>query len=430
MTILLTMNTCSIKTRGIMTPKNAKKARIKRLLLVMALLVTAFCVLHLLRHSILPQACANGASLEEIRDALGGHVNTNLHGLDMSALQDFVNELQLGEADGFFGGSVTFFMHSIINGEFHGGFGAFLNHSFRLITGQILSFLPFLISIVAISIIFSVIDGMSSGFLKSSTHEIIYFVCYAAIVVLVVTQVMRLTLMTRNTIGGLQTLMNASFPILLTLMIALGGHVSVSAYQPMLAVLSVGIVNVITALIIPAFIASTVFSVVGNLSKTVKLEKFTKFFKSFAEFVLGLVFGLFMFFVAFEGITGSILDGISIRSARFALSSYVPILGGYLSDGFDLFMASFVLIKNAVGVTSLLIMLFVILSPVITIYLFSLGLKLTAGIIEPICDKRLSELIYGVSKNITLLAVAILGVAFMFFIMVMLVIFTGNFGYI
>jgi uncharacterized membrane protein len=75
-------------------------------------------------------------------------------------------------------------------------------------------------------------------------------------------------------------------------------------------------------------------------------------------------------------------------------------------------------------------MLFVVLAPVITIFIFSLLLKLTAGIIEPICDKRLSEMVYSVSKNITTLAVAILGVAFMFFVMTLLIMLTGNFGYI
>ena len=67
--------------------------------------------------------------------------------------------------------------------------------------------------------------------------------------------------------------------------------------------------------------------------------------------------------------------------------------------------------------------------PIIHTAMFTLGLKLTAGLCEPICsDKRISDLLYGVSKNTNLLTAALAGMAFMFVIIVMLVIGTCNAG--
>jgi len=114
--------------------------------------------------------------------------------------------------------------------------------------------------------------------------------------------------------------------------------------------------------------------------------------------------------------------------AKFAISSYVPILGGYLSDGFDLVLASVVLVKNSVGLCGVLIMISIILAPIVSIIIFQLGLRLIAGIIQPIGDSRMSEIISAISDNLTLLIVAIMGMAFMFFIMVTLVIMTCNMG--
>ena len=129
-----------------------------------------------------------------------------------------------------------------------------------------------------------------------------------------------------------------------------------------------------------------------------------------------------------QGITGAVADNISVKSAKFAISSYVPILGGYLSDGFDLVLASVVLVKNSIGMCSVLIMISIVLAPVINIAIFLLGLRLISGIIEPIGDKRMSEILYAISENLTLLIAAILGMAFMFFLMVGLVIMTCNMG--
>ena len=116
------------------------------------------------------------------------------------------------------------------------------------------------------------------------------------------------------------------------------------------------------------------FAIAGSLSKNIKLDKMTKSVKSVGEFVLGLIFSLFTTFVTLEGITGSVIDGISVKSAKFAIGSYVPVLGGYLSEGFDLVLASCVLIKNALGFTGIIVMLLIIIAPIIKIAVFSIVL--------------------------------------------------------
>jgi len=88
------------------------------------------------------------------------------------------------------------------------------------------------------------------------------------------------------------------------------------------------------------------------------------------------------------------------------------------------------LIKNSLGIVSLLMILSVIALPTIKIAVLGLGLKLASGIIEPICDSNFSKMLHGVSTNLTLLIVSLVGVGFMFLLTVMLVIYTFNVGVI
>jgi stage III sporulation protein AE len=162
------------------------------------------------------------------------------------------------------------------------------------------------------------------------------------------------------------------------------------------------------------------------MSETVRLEGFRNFFKTAANWILGGVFTLFMLFVTVKGVTGASLDGVTVNALKFAVSSYVPILGGYLSDGFDLVLGSLVLIKNAVGFTSVVIMLAAIFSPLIKIAVFILALKLLAAVTEPIADARISKMISGLASNMKLLIASVLGVGFMFFLVVMLAVMTAN----
>jgi len=261
---------------------------------------------------------------------------------------------------------------------------------------------------------------------SDSTGQIVFFVCFSIIILLVITCATNLLNQTNQTIVLLKRQMNFAFPVLLTLMAGIGGVVSVKAYQPAVALLSGGIVEIVSNVILPMFIFSFVFSIVANLSKNVKLTKLTEFFKSATTTILVVTFTLFTAFLSIQGLTAGAFDSISIRAAKFATKSYVPILGGYLSDGFDLIMASSVLIKNSVGVAGLVLLVCTILSPIIQILSLSFGLKFVSAIIEPVTDEKITSFLYSVSKHLNMLIVAILAVSFMYFICIMLLIFTSN----
>lgn len=232
--------------------------------------------------------------------------------------------------------------------------------------------------------------------------------------------------LTTNTMQSMKSQMDAIFPLLLTLLTAVGGTTSTSVYQPAMAMLSGLIMNLFTYVLLPIFIFSVVFSVVSNLSNNVKLDKFTSFFNSTYKWLIGLIFTVFTAFLSIQGITAGSIDGISIRTARYAIRSYIPILGSYISDGMGLILVSSNLIKNAVGATGLFLLLATILSPLIQLILFMLALKLIAGILEPLGNKQIANFVSSLSKSLVLLIVLIIGLAFIYFIMLGLVMCSAN----
>ncbi len=176
----------------------------------------------------------------------------------------------------------------------------------------------------------------------------------------------------------------------------------------------------------PAFVVSVVLTAVGNLTEGVKLGKLSDFFSSVSKWLLGTAFFLFSAFMAVQGITASVYDGVSVRTAKFAISKYVPVIGGYLSDGLNLVMSGSVLVKNAVGTTAI-VLLFVSVIPVVAqILLLALSLRFAGAIIEPLGDSRMSAMVTGLGKNLTLLVSVVLAVTFLYFLFLVLIVCTGN----
>lgn len=369
-----------------------------------------------------------GAAKNEVREELEEKVSEGLDAIDFSELEEWAK--QYG-ADAAFSQGVEEMVRAVLNGEFTLGAERLSSVILNAVTGGIKSCIPAFAAIFAIAVMTSMMQGLSSGFLKDNTREIVHFACYAAIIVILSVQITAVVIQVKEIVEGMCGFMQAVFPVLLTLITVLGSSAAAGVYSPLMAALSVGIGTVISSLVLPCFVAAVVLSIVGNISSNIKLGRLTKFFKSVAVFVLAGAFSLFAAFLTMQGLTGGIADSISVKTAKFAVQSYIPILGGYLSDGLDLALTGIILIKNAFGLVSVLVLFACVAVPVIQTAVFTLGLKLTAGLCEPICsDKRISDLLYGVSKNTSLLIAAPSGMAFMFIILVMLIIGTCNAGVI
>ena len=130
--------------------------------------------------------------------------------------------------------------------------------------------------------------------------------------------------------------------------------------------------------------------------------------------------------MAIQGLTAATIDGVSIRAAKFATKAYIPILGGYLADGFDIILTSCVLIKNSFGVVVLLIVLSIVLSPIIHIIVFNIGLNIVTALTEPIADKSIVGFLVDICKSLSILLASVIAVTFMLFLLIMMMIFSAN----
>lgn len=369
---------------------------------------------------------AYAESEEELISEIEDNVNGQLEDLDLSGLESILSNLN-SQQSGIFG-STSFIekLQSILSGEFTDNAGSVWEAILKLVFDELLNFLPLIATIIAVAILSGMVGDLR-GTNSKSIADITHFVCYGVIIVLVVSACTNVLTLTSSTLQGLKEQIDIAFPILLTILTAIGGTASVGVYQPAVALFSGTIMQIFTLVLMPLFIFSLVFTVISNLSPSVKLEKFSNFFNSLFKWITGAVFTIFIGFLIIQGITAGSLDTVSIRTAKYAIRSYIPILGGYLSEGFNVIMASSILIKNAIGASGLLLMFSSVIVPVVEIVLLMLCLKLTAGILEPLTDSRISNFINGVAKSLIMPIVLIIGVAFMYLIFMGLIISTGNF---
>ena len=341
---------------------------------------------------------------KQIEQELNSNVITELDKIDFTELNKVVDEFNEKKSNIFAIENIKNKVYSIISGENALKYENVIASIFSNLVELVLKYLPLLSIIIAIGVISNLLNGVKSKFNEKSTGDLISLVCFLAVAVIIIGIISNLAENTGKSIGSMVTQMNIIFPILLSLMVGLGSTASVGVFQPIVAIMSTYVADFFNFFIVPLFMFSFVFSIISNISSNIKLDKFSSFISSLFKWSVGLVFTLFFAVFSIQGISAGSFDSISIRTTKYTIKSYVPVMGGYLSDGMDLILSSTVLIKNSIGLVGILLIISTILSPILEIVVCSLMLKLVSAVLQPLGNNKTSTFLGEVSKSITMLS--------------------------
>ena len=215
-------------------------------------------------------------------------------------------------------------------------------------------------------------------------------------------------------------------PILATLTVLTGGTSSAAIYQPSAIFLSGGAVEIVSGFIFPAAIAVIVLNFMSKLNPQMSFSGVTTFVKSIMKWVIGITVTVFSIFITMQSSASSLFDGIIFKATKYVVSNSVPIVGNFLSSGFDMLSSAGLLIKSSVGLCGIILLLFEIIAPIIALAAFSLILKLVGAIVQPIGENVLYQLLSDLSKDIEYFIAGLLTVAFMYALVIMLIINSAN----
>ena len=286
-------------------------------------------------------------------------------------------------------------------------------------------FINILIIVLIHSILKSVVDGLDNN---GQVSNIVYYVQYILIITIIMSSFSNLISDINETIKNLADFANTLIPLLISLLIFTGNLATSSMVQPILLLLIEIITEFIKIVILPIISIITVFIILSKISDKVQINKISSFMKSSVVWTLGIVLTFFIGFLSLEGTLTASVDGITAKTTKAAVSSLIPVVGKILGDGVDSILGCAVVLKNAVGVIGVIIIIGICINPILKVAFFSIMYSLLSAIIEPISDKKISNLLQEMSSVFKLLFGVLCTVATLLIIGITIVIKISNSG--
>lgn len=315
----------------------------------------------------------------------------------------------------------------IENGEGNISFSVILKAILSLLFREIRSVLKLVISVMVIAILCSLLKNLQDAFKNDNISQIAFFACYSILIMILSKSFLISISVAIEAINEISNFMNALLPILVTMIALAGGLVQAATLDPIILAGVTIIPKIYVTIIIPLILISFVMEFANNLSNEHKIDNLCKLLKQVIMWIQGIIITVFIAVLTIRGITADTMDAVALKTTKFAIDNFVPIVGKTFSDAITSVAGYSLIIKNAITGVGLIVIVLVLIYPIIKLIIMAFIYKLSAGLIEPISDKRITSSIASAGDALMLLLSCVISVSFMFFILLGIMASAGKF---
>ncbi len=366
--------------------------------------------------------CIFGTSIS-IADTEDEVINSQMDSFNIS---NFIDEANKYSNDVLKDIDIQELLNNAIKGELDTN--QLLKNIFPLLGTEIKEALKVMGSILIIVLIHSVLKSISDNLNNKSVAQITYYVQYILIATVIMTNFSSIITLTKEAVGNMISFIQLLFPLLMTLMLASGSVVSVNLVQPIILFIINLIANIFQSIIIPIILVGTALAIVSKISDRIQIDKLSKFLKSSSVWVIGILLTIFVGVLSIEGTLGSSVDGITAKTAKAAVSSFIPVVGKVLGDAVDTVIGCSAILKNAIGIVGVIVVIAICITPILKLAIITIIYHLTAALCEPIADSQIVSLITQMADTFKILLAILCSISVMLIIGITLVINISNTG--
>lgn len=325
-------------------------------------------------------------------------VSTQLESGEIRNLQKKLEESMSYEAKELFPYySAGQLMKELVSGNVQDSMDKLPNKVLNIFIAEVKDNFRLVLKLIVIVFLSAFIKNLQGSFKDSAVGELAYFACYAAVVTMLALGFQSVLGYAGEVLDAINNITGFAIPSLLALLISSGNVVSGSTLQPILLFAIQAAVNVFRNVFLPLCLMAGILFIVSGLSEKIKITGMASLLKQVVTWGLKGILVLFGSLVAIQGVSGAIIDGAAVKTAKTAINTFIPVAGKYMADAADTIISCALVVKNTAGVVTMIVTLVTCCIPIIKMFVIILMYKFAAAIIEPFAEERFFDCITDVS---------------------------------
>lgn len=195
----------------------------------------------------------------------------------------------------------------------------------------------------------------------------------------------------------------ALVPVLASLTAAAGHVSSAAAYSVFTLTMTEGLTLLTSGVLVPGVRVLLGVSAAAALAPSLNTEALTGAAEKGIKWLLGLAGVLFSGTLGVSTITAAASDGVANKIVRFAVSGFVPVVGGALGDALASVRGCVGIVRSSVGAFGMAAGMMIFLPSLLNTIMWKLSLDLTAWAAKALGGERPAAFMRSLSSALSIL---------------------------
>ena len=272
-------------------------------------------------------------------------------------------------------------------------------------------------NVIIIAILCAFLKALTDSFKNKGVGEIGFYAGYMVIATLLINSFNLGIGIVVETINSISNIINSLIPLLAGVLVISGASASGAIFTGVIVTFINLVMFIINQLFIPLVSSMVILNIINYITPKEVLNKLIDFFKWIAIFGIRALAIAFAFIISFQKVTSPMVNSAINKTAKTAVS-FIPIVGDVINGTIDGVMHFMGLVKGSVGVGVVIIILIACSVPILKLISFIIIYKITAILIEPISDKRITACIDCIGEYTKMILSTLFIFVFLFILVV------------
>ncbi|MBP2649327.1 MAG: stage sporulation protein [Firmicutes bacterium] len=277
-----------------------------------------------------------------------------------------------------------------------------------------------------LAVLSALLQNLLNSFERSSISTLANSICHIFIMVIALTAFYNAMQLAQNTVGIMVGFMEALLPLLITLLAGVGAVTSAALFSPLMLFVVTSISVLVKDIVLPLLFLSAVLHCVNFFSDYYRLSNLSSLLKQAGVVIMGFTMVIFVGVITIQGVAGGVADGIGLRTAKYAASTFIPVVGKMFADTVELVMGASLLVKNAVGIFGIGTVATICAFPLIKMISLIVVMKVSGALVQPLGDEKIAKSLDTIGDNLLLILAGVTAVALMMFLAITIIIGVGS----
>lgn len=260
--------------------------------------------------------------------------------------------------------------------------------------------------LICVALFSALFTNLSSIFQQPAVANSGFMISYFILFMILFSNFMVMASLFKKTVELLVGFMKILIPVF-TLAVSLSGNISTGiAFYEYFMVLALAIQWILACIILPLTEYYLLLELINHFSAAENLSRLCETLYQLLSKGLRVLFFLLFGFHLLETMMAPSFD-LTKNSILGRIAGIVPGAGGMMQTIAGTVIGSGILIKNTLGVTTILFLIILLVVPICKLLIYTLGNLLVTILLEPVCDKRFLQCVSAACRSGMILVYAL-----------------------